>query len=118
MDNSDKRWQSVSIDLSMMNCNFHPTGMAQTFTYGHSVVPAHRHYCQVLEWILQSKKPMVAAYWTTWKASQVVTRCGNAIILGYVQYAYGSGWKSFVDKAKLVAQQRGFQWPTSATRWG
>jgi hypothetical protein len=95
-------------------------GMAKTWTYGGSFSGNIRSWCNPLEVAFQTSKTRLACFWTVTEPSQVQTGCGNAIILGYTLKNYGFGgasWKTVVDKAKQVARQRGFQWPTSATNW-
>lgn len=111
---------STDAELGTSGYSF-PADMAETYTYGGSFgFHAISSWCGPLEKMYLARKARVAAFWTTTKASQVVTGCGNAIILGHTLYHYsyfGSSFKSVVDKARQVAHERQFEWPTSATSW-
>jgi len=110
-----------STDAELLTSGYRfPAHMAHTYTYGGSFSGDIWGWCKPLEKAYLRNAARLAAFWTTTTASQVVTGCGNAIILGHTLFHYskgGSSFKSVVDKAKTVARERGFQWPTRATSW-
>jgi len=114
-------YDSTDAELESPGYSF-PEKMARTFTFGGSFAGHTSKWCDKLEQKYLESNARVAAFWTTTAPSQVVTGCGNAIILGHTLYHYSKSpdtfrWRSVVEEAKRVADQRGFEWPTSATAW-
>merc|ERR1712127_430075 len=100
-----------------------PSGMAETYTHGGSFGGQNNEWCVPLEKHFRQRNARAAIFWTVTKPWQVVTNCGNGIILGHTLFHYSKtsniGWsfKHVVDRAKIVANVGGFKWATSARRW-